>query len=126
MFSAGRRAFSHGCVRVDKPFAFAEAVLNDALPDGARRPWSAERLEGMIGEKERYVTLPTPLPIHIAYFTASVDRGALKLREDVYGYARAVAAALGQSTEPAAERKPRVAERVQKRAQAVVDDFDPR
>ncbi len=126
LFAAPRRAFSHGCVRVDKPFAFAESVLNDALPDGARHPWSEGRLEGMIGDKERTVNLPVALPIHIAYFTASVDHGTLKLREDVYGYARAVAAALGHGVAPEVERRPRVAERV-RRAQAVVDDgFDPR
>ena len=95
LFAASKRAFSHGCVRVDKPFAFAESVLNDASSD-PRRAWSQERLEDMIGEKEHYVNLATPLPIHIEYFTASVDGpgGKVKMRDDVYGYANAVAGAL--------------------------------
>ena len=133
LFSVAKRAFSHGCVRVDQPFSFAESVLADATAAGAHGHWSEGRLEGMIGDKERYVNLPTPLPIHIEYFTASVDPtlGTVKLRDDVYGYARAVAVALGQSGQPAmvAARKPRlVAEHVRRKApDAVVDDgLDPR
>ena len=100
LFAASKRAFSHGCVRVDKPFAFAESVLNDT-PIEQRKTWSQERLEDMIGEKEHYVNLSAPLPIHIEYFTASVDGpgGRVKLRDDVYGYANAVAGALDLSSE---------------------------
>ena len=133
LFSTAKRAFSHGCVRVDQPFAFAESVLADAMAAGTHGHWSEGRLEGMIGDKERYVNLPTPLPIHIEYFTASVDPalGTVKLRDDIYGYAHAVAVALGQSGQPAlvAERKPRrVAEHVRRKVpDAVVDDgLDPR
>ena len=100
LFAASRRAFSHGCVRVDKPFAFAQSVLNDT-PVEQRKAWSEDRLEDMIGDKERYVNLPAPLPIHIEYFTATVDGagGDVKLRDDVYGYANAVAAALNLDSE---------------------------
>ena len=133
LFSASRRAFSHGCVRVDKPFAFAESVLNDVVPDGARSRWSQEKLEDMVGEKERYVTLARPLPIHIEYFTASVENGGrVKLREDIYGYAHAVASALGQESEPVPAVKPKelkekpaaIAERPHRRA-VVEADVDP-
>ena len=130
LFSASKRAFSHGCVRVDQPFAFAETVLaTAALPDGKGRHWSAERLEDMIGDKEHYLNLPAPLPIAIEYFTASVDpvSGTVKLRDDVYGYVRAVAAQLGQPVEPVAvaQTSPRlVGEHV--RRKTAVDDFDPR
>ena len=100
LFAASKRAFSHGCVRVDKPFAFAQSVLNDT-PIEQRKAWSQDRLEDMIGDKERYVNLPAPLPIHIEYFTATVDGagGEVKLRDDVYGYANAVAAALNLDSE---------------------------
>ena len=108
LFSASKRAFSHGCVRVDKPFAFAESVLNDVVPEGTRSRWNQDKLEDMIGEKEHYVNLARPLPIHIEYFTASVEPGGrVKLREDVYGYAHAVASALGHDSEPAPAVKPK-------------------
>ena len=146
-FASSKRAFSHGCVRVDKPFAFAESVLGDT-PNASHKPgtqpWSQQRLEDMIGDKERYVNLPAPLPIHIEYFTASIEPDGVKMREDVYGYAHAVAAALGQETEtlPVAGRvkpKPVVAEQPPRRQAHVAetapapvasrgfwDVFDPR
>ena len=90
LFASPKRAFSHGCVRVDDPFRFAETVL------GRANGWSEQRVKKMIGGKERYVYLPKPVPVHLEYFTAFVDEsGELQLRDDVYGYSRRVKAALG-------------------------------
>ena len=127
LFAASKRAFSHGCVRVDQPFDFAFNVLNDGVPEGGKVLYSQRRLQGMLGDKERYVNLPKPLPIHIEYFTASIDpeTGRLIQRADIYGYAHAVAVALGAETSPAqmAERKPRhVAERSTGRTAVVAED----
>jgi murein L,D-transpeptidase YcbB/YkuD len=88
LFASAKRAFSHGCVRVDDPFRFAETVLGSG--------WSEERVKKLIGGRERYVYLPKPLPVYLEYFTAFVDEaGALQLRADVYGYSRRVKEALG-------------------------------
>ncbi len=90
LFASQKRAFSHGCVRVDDPFRFAETVL------GRANGWSEQRVKKLIGGKERYVYLPKPLPVYLEYFTAFVDEsGELQLRDDVYGYSRRVKAALG-------------------------------
>ncbi|WP_245257498.1 L,D-transpeptidase family protein [Methylocapsa acidiphila] len=90
LFSEARRAFSHGCVRVDDPFSFAESVL------GRANGWSEQRIKGLIGGRERYVYLPKPLPVHIEYFTTYVDdSGRLQSRDDIYGYSHRVKAALG-------------------------------
>ena len=90
LFGTPRRAYSHGCVRVDKPFALAEAVL------GRANGWSEERVKRMVGGGERTIHLPQHLPIHIEYFTAWVDEtGRLQLRDDIYGYSARVRAALG-------------------------------
>jgi L,D-transpeptidase YcbB len=90
LFAAQKRAFSHGCVRVDDPFRFAETVL------GRANGWSEQRVKKLIGGKERYVYLPKPLPVYLEYFTAFVDdSGELQLRDDIYGYSRRVKAALG-------------------------------
>jgi murein L,D-transpeptidase YcbB/YkuD len=90
LFGATKRAFSHGCVRVDDPFGFGAAVMGRG--DG----WSEARIKSLMGGKERYVYLPKPLPVYIEYFTAYVDEtGRLQLRDDVYGYDRKVKAALG-------------------------------
>ncbi|MEF3365805.1 L,D-transpeptidase family protein, partial [Methylocystis sp. 9N] len=90
LFSASFRAFSHGCMRVDEPFALAEAVL------GPGSGWSESRVRKLIGGSERYINLSKPLPIHIEYFTAYVDEGGrLVLRPDLYGYSARVRRALG-------------------------------
>jgi murein L,D-transpeptidase YcbB/YkuD len=90
LFSAAHRAFSHGCMRVQEPFALAEAVL------GPGSGWSEERVRRLIGGSERYINLAKPLPIHIEYFTAYVDEyGQLQLRGDLYGYSARVRRELG-------------------------------
>ena len=90
LFTAGKRAFSHGCVRVDQPFELAEQIL--AQDD----KWSEKKLRGLVGKGERYVHLRHPLPVHLTYFTLSVDEsGALKSFDDLYGFDRKVRAASG-------------------------------
>jgi murein L,D-transpeptidase YcbB/YkuD len=88
LFSASQRALSHGCVRVEDPFRFADAVLPDE--------WSSERLKKMIGKGERTIRLTEKLPVHLAYFTASVDEfGGYRTLPDLYGHDARMKAALG-------------------------------
>ena len=90
LFARDERALSHGCVRVDQPFKLAEVIL------GRDRGWSEARIARMVGGDERTIMLPTPMPVHVNYFTAFVDDGGeLRLRDDVYGYSAKVRAALG-------------------------------
>jgi len=92
LFSASKRAFSHGCVRVEKPFELAEEVM------GKDGKWTEEKLRGLIGKGERTVNLASPLPVHLTYFTLAVDeKGELKRFEDIYGLDRKVRAALNLS-----------------------------
>ncbi len=87
LFSATTRAFSHGCVRVDDPFRFADAVLPN---------WTEERLKKLIGKGERTLRLPEKLPVHLAYFTAYVDdAGTYRTLNDLYGYDGPMKVALG-------------------------------
>jgi murein L,D-transpeptidase YcbB/YkuD len=89
LFSASKRAFSHGCVRVDKPFELADEIFSS---DGK---WTGKKLRGLIGKGERYVHLSQPLPVHLTYFTLAVDeKGDLKSFNDLYGLDRKVRAAL--------------------------------
>lgn len=89
LFANARRAYSHGCMRVDQPFKLAEAVL------GADAGYSEKRLRGMVGPAERRIDLARPMPVHVEYFTAVVDAsGDLKLYDDIYGYSAKVRAAL--------------------------------
>jgi murein L,D-transpeptidase YcbB/YkuD len=91
LFSRDRRAFSHGCVRVQNPLDFADAILPHAAPD-----WNSSRLERLFGGNERRVNLDNPIPVHLAYFTATVDAdGELRHFEDIYGYDGKMTAYLG-------------------------------
>ncbi|HEV2563715.1 MAG TPA: L,D-transpeptidase family protein [Microvirga sp.] len=92
LFSASKRAFSHGCVRVEKPFELAEEIM------GRDGKWTEEKLRGLIGKGERYVHLANPLPVHLTYFTLAIDeKGEVKRFEDIYGLDRKVRAALNLS-----------------------------
>jgi murein L,D-transpeptidase YcbB/YkuD len=82
LFERDSRAFSHGCVRVQNPLEFADAILPVAAPD-----WNSSRLEKLYGGNERRVNLDHPVPVHIAYFTDAVGPdGELHHFDDIYGY----------------------------------------
>jgi murein L,D-transpeptidase YcbB/YkuD len=92
LFSASYRAFSHGCVRVEDPARLAEILMG-----GARLGWTDAKVRSLLGDKERTFSLPTPVPVHLQYFTEFVDEnGALHEREDLYGLTRKVALALAK------------------------------
>jgi murein L,D-transpeptidase YcbB/YkuD len=98
LFGEAERAFSHGCVRVDKPFDLAEFVLADTGFDRTR-------LEALIGKGERPIRLARPLPVHIGYFTVVVDEtGRLKRFPDIYGHDEKVRTALRQGPSRVAAR----------------------
>ncbi|HEX6750859.1 MAG TPA: L,D-transpeptidase family protein [Longimicrobium sp.] len=79
LFQRDERAFSHGCVRVEKPLELAMWAL-------ARNGWSRDSVEAVAGrEKERGVALAAPIPVYIFYRTAWVDdAGAVQFRRDLY------------------------------------------
>ena len=80
LFARSYRAYSHGCVRVENPMEFADALL--ALePD-----MTGSALAAMFGDKERWVNLENHIPVHISYFTLRVDEdGQIRSYGDVYG-----------------------------------------
>ncbi|GJD44601.1 hypothetical protein AFCDBAGC_2468 [Methylobacterium cerastii] len=87
LFSRSERALSHGCIRVDDPFRFADVVLPN---------WTEERLKKLVGKGERTIRLEHKLPVHLAYFTATVDDGgSYRTLPDLYGYDAPMRAALG-------------------------------
>lgn len=90
LFAKETRAFSHGCIRVEKPLELATALLADQ-PD-----WPATRIEEEIASQEtKEVKLARPVPIDITYLTAwTTSSGELRFGPDVYGLDRELAAAL--------------------------------
>jgi L,D-transpeptidase YcbB len=83
LFAKDRRAYSHGCMRVQFPDRYAEVLLNISNP---RDGYTADRIRKMYGTGERDIHLTTPIPVHLTYQTAFVDdAGHLAIREDIYG-----------------------------------------
>lgn len=95
LFERDARALSHGCVRVDRPLEFADALSGD-------QGFSGSKLKSMIGGKERSLTLSTKIPVHLTYFTAWVGPdGRIEKRPDLYDVDMRLRAALRGEPVPA-------------------------
>jgi murein L,D-transpeptidase YcbB/YkuD len=81
LFARQGRAFSHGCIRLEKPEVLAKYLLRE------RPEWDAARIEkAMHQEDEQHVAMKQKLPVHIVYFTAWPDgQGGVQTWADVYG-----------------------------------------
>jgi L,D-transpeptidase YcbB len=92
LFAYDKRAFSHGCMRVQDPVRYAEVLLSIVRPhDG----YTQDRIRKMFGNSEQDISFPTFIPVHLTYQTAFVDEdGKLEFREDVYGRDKALLAIL--------------------------------
>lgn len=91
LFNRDVRAYSHGCVRVQKPLEFAHALLS-AQSDDPEGLFDRHLRRG----REKYVHLDEHVPVHLTYRTAWVDEAGLdQFRTDVYGRDRKVFQALG-------------------------------
>ena len=83
LFAHQKRAYSHGCMRVQNPLTYGEKLLSLVLPN---EHYTEARLEEMFGGSEININFPKFIPVHLTYQTAFVDdHGKLQLREDVYG-----------------------------------------
>ena len=92
LFAHTKRAYSHGCMRVQEPDKYAEVLLGIALP---KEGYTREKIKSMYGRSEIDIRFPTPIPVHITYQTAFVDEaGQLQIREDLYGRDARLLAAL--------------------------------
>lgn len=80
LFNRDVRAFSHGCIRVEKPFDLAKRVL------AYDSSWTDMRIQAaMHAGKEQKVILERKIPVYIGYFTAFADKdGLVHFRKDVY------------------------------------------
>jgi murein L,D-transpeptidase YcbB/YkuD len=76
LFGEKRRAFSHGCVRLERPREMAAAVLRKS------RSYIDDRVAARRNERE---DLRVPIPVYVAYFTAWPDLdGGVRYSDDIY------------------------------------------
>ncbi len=88
LFDAVERDFSHGCIRVERPYDLANFLLNEMAEGRDSLP-----LESDFARKE--VPLPKPMSVYILYLTTWVaEDGTLQFRDDIYGHDKRLWAAL--------------------------------
>ncbi|MFL5466498.1 MAG: murein L,D-transpeptidase [Gemmatimonadaceae bacterium] len=77
LFEKDIRAFSHGCIRVEKPTELAEWALG----------WPADKVADAMrnGSDNHAVKVPHKIPVYITYFTAYTANGQLYFGNDLYG-----------------------------------------
>ena len=85
LFRHAVRAYSHGCIRLEKPEALAAYLLRS---DPA---WTGARLDAAMAQgRQHTIELSEPIPVHLVYHTAWVDTdGTVHFRPDIYGYDQA-------------------------------------
>jgi L,D-transpeptidase YcbB len=76
LFDKDVRAFSHGCIRVEKPEELAEWVLG----------WPAEKVQQEMQNPpdNKSVKVPQKIPVYITYFTTYMNNGQLYFGNDLY------------------------------------------
>ena len=80
-FGNASRSVSHGCVRLERPFALAKRLL-------AYSPeWPPEHVDEVLDSMETTrAQLPRPFAVMLLYWTAFPDGSQLAFRDDVYGW----------------------------------------
>jgi L,D-transpeptidase YcbB len=80
LFAKTERAFSSGCIRLEKPMELAEYLLSGD-PQWPRQKMLASSKR----RAEQVVHLPTSMPVHLLYWTAWVnENGVVHFRKDIY------------------------------------------
>jgi murein L,D-transpeptidase YcbB/YkuD len=79
LFKRDLRIFSHGCMRVQNPLDLAALILAD-------QGWSRARIDAAVAKGgQRIINLKTPIPVHVTYLTAWVNKdGSVNFRRDPY------------------------------------------
>ena len=76
LFKQDVRAFSHGCIRVEKPAELAQWVLG----------WPADKVQSEMDNPpdNKSVKVPKKIPVYITYFTTYINDGQLFFGNDLY------------------------------------------
>jgi L,D-transpeptidase YcbB len=80
LFARSFRGLSHGCMRVADSHRLAAVLL------AQDKGWSEQQVESQFTGPTREVELTTRIPVHVTYFTVTVDhQGNLRTFGDLYG-----------------------------------------
>jgi L,D-transpeptidase YcbB len=80
LFNENKRAFSHGCIRVQEPRKLALYLLRD------KENWNEDKVDKILKTNTTTsIAIKPTVAVYIVYFTAWVDnKGELNFRNDVY------------------------------------------
>src|SRR5690606_15400789 len=79
LFRSEVRAFSHGCIRMEKAVALAHYLVTGSLNKTSKY---VERF--LKEESQHWVELQKPIPIFVRYYTCDVDKGRVRYYKDLY------------------------------------------
>lgn len=92
LFTRGVRAFSSGCIRLERPMDLLSAALSGTSWDGAQ----INRV--LASRATRSAPLARSIPVRLHYNTVIVDGGRVIMRPDIYGLDAQYARALDRAT----------------------------
>ncbi len=95
LFKEDVRAFSHGCIRLEKPDKLAEFVLG----------WDLGKVQQQMqsGPDNKTITLPKKLPVYIVYATTFMVNNQVHFGNDLYDRDNALVKAVAPAAMPSAE-----------------------
>ncbi len=90
VFDETVRMASHGCIRVYQPAKLATFLLAED------KGWSGQQVKDMLAKgNNSVIALSHRIPVHLTYFTATVDdKGKVRTFDDIYGIDAKMASAL--------------------------------
>ncbi len=90
LFEEEIKSFSHGCIRLERPFELAAYLLE------ADSQWDLSSLRDAAKQKSpTRINLKSPIPVHVLYWTAWLDQNQqMQFREDIYQRDQVLIAAL--------------------------------
>ena len=93
LFGSSSRAYSSGCIRIEKPLELATLLLQK------NNGWNYQRLLSELGNGQtRTIKLDWQIPVLLMYFTAeALDDNRILFRNDLYNRDRTIIDALDQS-----------------------------
>ena len=101
LFSRPERAFSSGCIRLERPLDLLDVVLEGTAG------WDRARATSVLDSRATAsVSLARTLPVRLHYTTAVVEGAEVRVRPDIYGLDEAYARAMDAPGASAAGRRP--------------------
>lgn len=79
LFKSTSRAFSHGCIRMEKAVELAHYLVTGSVGE------ESKTISKYLKQKQqRWIDLKSPIPIYTRYFTCDYKNGVLHVYKDIY------------------------------------------